>query len=414
MNNNWKRKRILEKGKRRHFMKSVLLLLVICGTTPFLSGCWDRIEITDLAIVTAAAIDKNDNDHIELSVQVFIPSSISSGGGQGGSSQGGSGVTTMVRYEKGANISDALSKLQSKLPRKIFWGHCKVFVFGEKLAKKGIQEQLDFLLRHPQPREKANMYVSKGDAKPIIESLPPLENYSGEVLRELSDLHIGMLVTMQDLDEMLTGRPQAAAIPIVKILPPAKGQTKLQGIPYIVGTAVFKKDKMTGTMTEKETRGLLWLRDEVESYTVTFQPKGVKGKISLSPVSAKVKIIPQIINEKWKLLVKINTDGAVIQNGTNLNLSNPKSLKAAERAYQKDIEKRIEMAFLHIQHKKADILGLGKDFYRKYPKQFNKVDNHWDEIFAEMEVEVDVAAHIRRQGYINKPAGLSENEVKDK
>lgn len=395
-------------------MKNVLLLLVICGTTPFLSGCWDRIEITDLAIVTAAAIDKKGNNQIELSVQVFIPSSISSGGGQGGSSQGGSGVTTMVRNEKGSNISDALSKLQSKLPRKVFWGHCKVFVFGEKLAKEGIQEQLDFLLRHPQPREKANVYVSKGEAKPILESLPPLENYSGEVLRELSDLHIGMLVTMQDLDEMLTGTPRAAALPIVKILPPAKGQTKLQGIPYIVGTAVFKKDKMTGTMTEKETRGLLWLRDEVESYTVTFQPKGVKGKISLSPVSAKVKIIPQIINDKWKLLVKISTDGAVIQNGTNLNLSNPKSLKAAERAYQKDIENRIEMAFLHIQHKKSDILGLGKDFYRKYPKQFNKVDNHWDEIFAEMEVEVDVVAHIRRQGYINKPAGLSENEVKDK
>ncbi|PEZ81905.1 spore gernimation protein GerC [Bacillus sp. AFS017274] len=414
MNNSWRRKRILEKGKRRHFMKNVLLLLVICGTTPFLSGCWDRIEITDLAIVTAAAIDKKGNNQIELSVQVFIPSSISSGGGQGGSSQGGSGVTTMVRSAKGSNIADALSKLQSRLPRKIFWGHCKVFVFGEKLAKEGIQEQLDFLLRHPQPREKANVYVSKGKAKPILESLPPLENYSGEVLRELSDLHIGMLVTLQDLDEMLTGKPQSAALPFVKILPPAKGQTKLQGIPYIVGTAVFKKDKMTGTMTEKETRGLLWLRDEIESYTVTFQPKGMKGEISLNPVTAQVKIIPQIINNKWRFLVKVNTEGAVIQNETNLDLSSPKSINAAERAYQKDIENRIEMAFLHIQDKKADILGLGKDFYRKYPKQFNKVENHWDDIFAEMEVEIDVAAHIRRQGYINKPAGMSENEVKDK
>ncbi|MGE1163151.1 Ger(x)C family spore germination protein [Peribacillus simplex] len=414
MNNSWRRKRILEKGKRRHFMKSVLLLLGICGTTPFLSGCWDRVEITDLAVVTAAAIDKKDDNQIELSVQVFIPSSISSGGGQGGSSQGGGGVTTLVRSEKGSNISDALSRLQSKLPRKVFWGHCKVFVFGEKLAKEGVQEQLDFLLRHPQPREKANVYVSKGKAKPILESLPPLENYSGEVLRELSDLHIGMLVTLQDLDEMLTGKPQAAVIPFIKILPPGKGQTKLQGIPYIVGSAVFKKDKMTGTITEKETRGLLWLRDEIESYTVTLQPKGVKGEISLNPVTAKVKIIPQIINDKWKLLVKVNTEGAVIQNGTNLDLSSPKSLKMAERAYQKDIEKRIELAFLNTQHKKSDILGLGKDFYRKYPKQFNKVENHWEEIFAEMEVEIDVMAYIRRQGYINKPAGLSENEVKDK
>ncbi|MGG3494862.1 Ger(x)C family spore germination protein [Peribacillus simplex] len=414
MNNSWRRKRILEKGKRRHFMKSVLLLLGICGTTPFQSGCWDRVEITDLAVVTAAAIDKKDDNQIELSVQVFIPSSISSGGGQGGSSQGGGGVTTLVRSEKGSNISDALSRLQSKLPRKVFWGHCKVFVFGEKLAKEGVQEQLDFLLRHPQPREKANVYVSKGKAKPILESLPPLENYSGEVLRELSDLHIGMLVTLQDLDEMLTGKPQAAVIPFIKILPPGKGQTKLQGIPYIVGSAVFKKDKMTGTITEKETRGLLWLRDEIESYTVTLQPKGVKGEISLNPVTAKVKIIPQIINDKWKLLVKVNTEGAVIQNGTNLDLSSPKSLKMAERAYQKDIEKRIELAFLNTQHKKSDILGLGKDFYRKYPKQFNKVENHWEEIFAEMEVEIDVMAYIRRQGYINKPAGLSENEVKDK
>ncbi|MFE3975160.1 MULTISPECIES: Ger(x)C family spore germination protein [unclassified Peribacillus] len=414
MNNSWRRKRILEKGKRRHFMKSVLLLLGICGTTPFLSGCWDRVEITDLAVVTAAAIDKKDDNQIELSVQIFIPSSISSGGGQGGSSQGGGAVTTLVRSEKGSNISDALSRLQSKLPRKVFWGHCKVFVFGEKLAKEGVQEQLDFLLRHPQPREKANVYVSKGKAKPILESLPPLENYSGEVLRELSDLHIGMLVTLQDLDEMLTGTPQAAVIPFIKILPPGKGQTKLQGIPYIVGSAVFKKDKMTGTMTEKETRGLLWLRDEIESYTVTLQPKGVKGEISLNPVTAKVKIIPQIINDKWKLLVKVNTEGAVIQNGTNLDLSSPKSLKMAERAFQKDIEKRIELAFLNTQHKKSDILGLGKDFYRKYPKQFNKVKNHWDEVFAEMEVEIDVMAYIRRQGYIIKPAGLSENEVKDK
>ncbi|MCK2020840.1 Ger(x)C family spore germination protein [Peribacillus frigoritolerans] len=404
------RQKELEKAKKHRFKKVVILLIVM---TPIMSGCWDRVEINDLAIVTAASIDKKDNDQIELSIQVFIPKSLSSGGGQGGPGQGGAN-TTLVRSAIGSNISDALSKLQSKLPRKIFWGQCKVFIFGEKLSKEGIQEQLDFLLRHPQPRERANVFVSEGKGKPILESVPPLENYSGEVIRELSDLHIGMLVTLQNLDEMLTGKPRAAAIPLVKILPPEKGQKKVQGIPYIVGTAVFKKDKMTGTMTEKETRGLLWLRDEMESYTVTLKPKGEKGEISLNPVSAKVKVIPQIINDKWKVLVKIDTEGSVIQNGTNLNLSSLKAVKAVERDFQKDIEKRLELAFLNTQDKKADILGLGKEFYRKYPKQFNKIENNWDQIFAEMEVEIDVAAHIRRQGYINKPAGLSEEEVKDK
>ena len=42
------------------------------------------MEINDLAIVTAAAIDKKENNQIELSIQVFIPKALSSGGGQGG------------------------------------------------------------------------------------------------------------------------------------------------------------------------------------------------------------------------------------------------------------------------------------------------------------------------------------------
>ncbi|WP_340372837.1 Ger(x)C family spore germination protein [Peribacillus sp. FSL E2-0218] len=402
---------VREKAKRS---KSISIILLFLMAIPLMTGCWDRVEINDLAIVTAASIDKKDDDSIELSIQVFIPKSISSGGGEGGPSQGGGGTTTLVKSDVGSNLSEALSKLQGKIPRKVFWGHCKVFVFGERLAKEGIQEQLDFLLRHPQPRERANVFVSKGRGKSILESMPPLENYSGEVIKELSDLHLGLRVTLHKLDEMLTSKSQAVALPFIKILPPAKGEAKLQGIPYIFGTALFKKDKMTGTMTDKDTMGLLWLKDEMESYTVTLSPEGIKGLISINPISTQVSVIPQIVNGNWKASVKIDTEGTVIQNGTKLNLSVPESLNIVESAYQKDIEKRIRVAFLHLQGNGDDVIGLAKEFYRKYPKQFSEAESNWKEIFKEMEVEVDVTAHIRRQGYINKPAGLAESEVEDR
>ncbi|RID87272.1 Ger(x)C family spore germination protein [Peribacillus asahii] len=391
----------------------MLHILCIFGLILLLSGCWDRVEVNDLAIVTAAAIDIKDDNQIELSLQVFIPKALSTGGGQGGSGQGGGGAATLVRSQRGSNISDALSKLQSKIPRKVFWGQCKVFIFGEKLAKQGIQEHMDFLLRHPQPRERAYLYVSKGNPKDALEVLPPLERYSGEVLRELSDLHIGMQVTMQDVQEGLVGVAQAGAFPFIKILPPGKGEEKLQGIPYIVGTAVFKKDKMVGTMSEKATRGILWLRNEMEAYTVILKPEGVKGEVSLNPVSARIKLIPQIRNDKWKMLVNVDTEGAVVQNGTNLALTSPKSIQTVEKAYQEDIKDRIELAIQQAQHKmKADIIKFSKEFYRKYPKEWKKVENRWDEVFPKVEVEVNVEAHIRRQGYINKPGGLPEKEVK--
>ena len=173
------------------------------------------MEINDLAIVTGAAIDQKENDQIELSIQVFIPKALSSGGGQGGGS--GGRKITYTASQTGKNISDALSKLQGKFPREIFWGQCKVFIFGEKLAKKGIQKQMDFLLRHPEPRGRAYVFISEGKAKSILELEPNLERYSAEVLRGILNYRIGMQITIQDIDEMLTGIAQAASIPYVKI-----------------------------------------------------------------------------------------------------------------------------------------------------------------------------------------------------
>ena len=71
-----------EKEYEPYFMKRILLFFY-CVSILFLSGCWDRVEVNDLAIVTAAAIDKRDDNQIELSIQIFIPKSLSSGGGQG-------------------------------------------------------------------------------------------------------------------------------------------------------------------------------------------------------------------------------------------------------------------------------------------------------------------------------------------
>ena len=391
-------------------MKKVLCMLSLCGII-LLSGCWDRVEINDLAIVTAAAIDATDDNQIELSLQVFIPKALGSGGGQGGGGGGGGGATTLLRSHKGINVSDAMSKLQAEIPRKIFWGQCKVFIFGDKLAKKGIQKEIDFILRHPQARERSYLFVSEGKAKSELEFQATLERYSAESIRELSALHIGMQVTVQDIDEMLIGKSQAAAIPIVI----HKSLGKEQAYPSIAGTAVFKKDKMIGKISERATRGILWLRDEMEAYTVTVKPKGVSGEITLNPVSAHVKMVPHIQNGKWKMLVKVTTEGAVIENGTNLLLSSPQSIKNVEKAFEESIKKRIELALQEAQHRmKVDIVGFGKEFYRKYPKQWKQNENRWEQVYPEVEVTIDVDGHIRRQGYITTPGGMPEKEVREK
>ncbi|MBY0120972.1 Ger(x)C family spore germination protein [Bacillus sp. S/N-304-OC-R1] len=387
------------------FLKKILLLLSFSAVTALLSGCWDRWEINDLALVTAAAIDQKGDDQIELSLQIFIPKAISSGGGQGGSGSG-DGLITLVKTHKGANMADALSKVQAELPRRVFWGQCKIFIFGEEAAKKGIQDHLDFLLRHPEPRERAYVFVSDGKAKKILELQSRLERSSAETMRELVELNIGVKTTVQDLNETLTSKAQAAALPFIKIATDKK-QIDPYHFPKIIGSAIFKEDKMTGFISDKETRGLLWIRDEVKGYTVTIEPKKKNGQISLSPVTAKVNLTPQINGPNWIMNIKIETEGTVVQNDTDIDLSVTSQLQTVEKAYQEVIKKRLRQLIDKAQKDlNADILGFSKEFHRKYPKNWSKVENNWDNVFPEVKINFVVTAHIRREGYINKPTRI--------
>jgi spore germination protein KC len=104
-------------------MKRILIILPILILILLLSGCWDRREVNDIAIILGAAIDKEDNENIELSVQVFIPKALSGGGGMNGGASGGGGMT-MVRTANGSSLADAASKLQP-----IFFGGTRKSLF---------------------------------------------------------------------------------------------------------------------------------------------------------------------------------------------------------------------------------------------------------------------------------------------
>lgn len=130
---------------RKYTIKfNILLFASLCT---LLTGCWDRKEVNDMALVLGAAIDKAGDKHIELTIQTLQPRNVSS------DRQGsGSGPIISVRSAVGENLADAASKLQTKISRQIFWGHCKVFIIGKTLAKRGkLNQEIDFycVIRNP-------------------------------------------------------------------------------------------------------------------------------------------------------------------------------------------------------------------------------------------------------------------------
>ncbi|CAH1209192.1 Spore germination protein B3 [Paenibacillus allorhizoplanae] len=392
--------------------KVSLLILSLC----LLSGCWDRTELNDLALISALALDKSEDNQIQVTAQILVPQSQSSAGMMGVGGGGGGGATkhTIIRSAKGLNIADALSKLQRVVPRKLFWGQCKIFIFSDTLARAGIHEHFDFMVRHPNPREHAYLLVSDGKAADALELFPPIERTSAEVVRKLAELQIGIKVTMEQLSMMLKGDSQSASIPLVKILPLSKSSAPFQTIPYIMGTAVFKKDKMVGEISEKVTRGVMWIINEIKDYTITFKIDEEDGLVSLNPVIASVKLLPKIEGDTWSMTVKVRTEGTIVQNSSRVNPMDPDVVNALDKAFENIVKERIQLALHEVQGRlQVDIFNFAKEFHRKYPNEWGKAKDNWDEIFPKVEVKTDVKAHIHRPGLVNAPGGMPKDGVKE-
>ncbi|MEH7331233.1 Ger(x)C family spore germination protein [Neobacillus drentensis] len=387
---------------RRHYgkasLKKIFFLFLILFVF-LLAGCWDRREVNDLALIRGAGIDKKQNGKLELTVLLYIPKG-STGSEQGMEGSGGGGaMQTLIRSAQGNTIAEAMSILQEKLPRQIFWSHCEVFIFNEAIAKEGIAEHVDFFIRMPELRERSQLFISKERARKILSLLPPLERDLAEVVRELGEEKIGMTVTTKDFAEMLVSEAGDTAIPWIKILPPIEGQEEKRTIAYITGTAIFKRDKMVGKIDDSLTRGLLWLRDEVKYSTISVTPKGTKGYVSMKLLRANSKIIPKIRNGKWEVVLKAEADDDIMQNTTDLDVTNPKVVKALEHQLNSQLANRVNETLKEVQKDmKADVFGFADAFHREYPEIWKKEKHRWNEIFPKVKVTIASKINIQRQG----------------
>src|SRR5213080_791664 len=175
--------------------KPVFLFLLFCLPI-MLTGCWDRTEINDLAIVVATAQDKAGKENYRVTVQAPLPSSLggpgSSGGGGGTSGEG----PFLVAQGTGKNLNQGVQDIQSRLSRKLYFPHRRVLIIGEELAKRGITESLNAILIEPQSRLTTFLLISKGEGLKMLTAQPRMEQFSAEAIREMAKAR--MDVTVRD------------------------------------------------------------------------------------------------------------------------------------------------------------------------------------------------------------------------
>lgn len=398
-------------------IRKIAVLLLLLLLTGLLGGCWNRREITEIAIVLGAGVDWTKDGKIRLTVQIARPGAFY-GGGEGGA--GGREPASWVVSAEGKTVAEAERNLARKVPRDIYWGHCIVLVFGEELAKKGMRLAMSFFNRDRQPRENMWVMVAKGEAKDILETYSALEKTSAQTVGFLTRIKTGYAVRNYELSQMWASRGVQPAVSAVEVkdagVTPGMGQEK-KSPPYkqveFSGAAVLKRDKLIGWLGPYETKGLLWLKGEpVKGVIVVPSPGEPDKKVSIRIRRGSTKIEPKRDGEYPVFDVKIRVEGDLIEQQSDENLAKPGKIKTLEKEMAQDIL-RITTAVLEKAQLDygVDIFGFGEAFHRKYKKEWKKFRDRWDdEVFTRAEVNIAVEAHIREIGLFTKRLGARVGE----
>ncbi|HLN63104.1 MAG TPA: Ger(x)C family spore germination protein [Symbiobacteriaceae bacterium] len=375
-----------------------------------LAGCWDRLEINDLGIVTLVGIDRAEAG-VRLTVGVVAPTSTpgqqekGGGGGKGGGAQSGRAIAYSA---EGATVVDAMTRLQEKVSRRLFWAHARVLVFGEEYARQGLTPALDFWTRHREPRLLLQVVVTPGEAAEFVQLQPRLERLLSEAVRETINLRFQTRVLLRDLVEDLRDSPGHAIAPRAELVP---GQPDGRDV-SISGTAIFRKDRLAGWLDDRETRGLLWLRNEAQTGTMTVDLPNV-GSVSLNVIRGRTVVKPVLAGGRLRMNVALTVDLDVVESAALLDWSKEETLRKVEGSAERSLRERITGTLQKLQDEYGvDAVNFSEAVRRSLPGLWEtRWKNRWDQVFPTLPVDLQVTAQIRRTGEHSAPLGVPENQV---
>jgi spore germination protein KC len=380
-----------------------------------LSGCWDRIELNQLGITSATAIDWNGKEWT-VSYQIVIPQTISSQNMGGNAQQ----APVTVFSTSGDSIRGAVQKSSLEMPRALFFAHNRIVVIGEEAAKHGISQLMDTYLRNAESRETVSLFVTSGKGRRILEQVAPLEKLPGASVHNMiqNEEKNGSNFNQVMIHDVMMGMTSDSSYTVIpEVIISGTGIRPDSSIAELKKTTsankvklgrlgIFKQDKLVGWFTSDVGYGINWIRDTINK-TVLYigcskGSKDYKSAIRITKATSKLK--PILARDgQWVMKVEAHASGVLIENGCNYDVSKLKGVKATEDIANEEVTNLMNKAFQSAIEKNADVFGFADAIHRKHPKVWKKIKNDWEQQFPTLQLEPSVHINIERIGMSNKP-----------
>ncbi len=397
-------------------------ILIICICTIFLTGCWDNVEIQERGYILGIAIDKanalpkgfeneeeykSERDIEKTPIQQGDPEYVytvqlpivamaknkPSGAGGGGSSDETTWELTMM----GNSFMEVNRMLHTRLDYPAYYEHLQSIVISEDVAREGITKVLDLFLRDHEMRRRTRIFITPGEAKKVLDMTPRIEDYSSIYLANLlqNAQRTSRIPDLMDLGELSERLHNNIDFVLPKVVA-TKDELK------IGGAAIFKGEKMLGWLGEIDTIFAKFIVDTVKGQVIIIEdPRGHGGLAALEVLNSNTKVRPKMENGniKMKIEVKLSANLAEKFEDHFMNALNEEYLKSLERETEKYIEREMIDTIKYVQKEfGVDIFNFGIQLKRYEPKMWKQIEDDWDDIFINLEVDINVEVEVKQIG----------------
>jgi spore germination protein KC len=382
-------------------MHTCALTLLLLALPIFLSGCWDSRELNRLYVVTGMALDKSDTpDQIDVSVQIGNFSQKGSGKSDNGGEK--SSKPTTILKTTCENVLSGINELNRDSNRSMLMQHNQVRLFGIELAQQGIEEHLDLFIRNPKSRPETPLLIVDGRAEDVLTaklSQEPISGiFLGGMLTELSKVSVHYRIRMIDFLYSDLEKSSAPVIPIIKVKTEGSDDEEKQEI-HLDGIAVFHDGKMIGRLDNEDTMGYLWALGDVKKSNIDVAEGENRATMHITSLENQHTVTLQ---PDGSVKVDLFLKGSLILGEMHgfTDMKPPELMPYLEKLAEKTFKDRVMHAFHSAQELKADIFDFGSEVYRKYPQQWSEMEDQWNSIFADLELNIKTDMRLPLPGQI--------------
>ena len=388
-------------------LKNVIATLLLITVTISVTGCWDNRELNELAIVMGIALDKTDSGGLKVTAQVARCNSEQNG--SGGDSMG---AYSNLVYED-SDLFEIIRKMTTISNRQLYNSHTEVVLFSSDVAKDGVRDYVDYLVRDNEFRYTMWLAVAKEKASEVFDATTYYDDMPATELSQLIDMQeinsLNVRVTLLDYIKSMAEESSATLLPLVEIKKTddskgSEGSEKQKETSNIklCGAAVIKKDKMIGTIDTSAVRGYLWIRDEEESSVIVTENEN--GSANIEVLNSKGDFDVSIGQDGiLKVKVKVEAD-CVVGMIKGSHEKNEKKLKALlETDCKSVIDSEIRKAFDESKRLNADFIGIANQLNQTNSRKWQSYKNssYGEYYLDKIEVSTDIKVNIKGIGTLN-------------